>query len=191
MGTTATEPALSVSRFRAAAGVVLLRSTYWDRTGTHRFVRVLLRLFYTYVVIVFVLLCLENWLLFRGATASESWAPPPNWCVVEDVSLKSADGTPIHAWWLRGPDWQPKHGALLFCHGNGGNLSHRAESVRFWVEDQRVAVLLIDYPGYGNSGGKPTEAGCYAAADAGYDCLTHGQNAPAAGLLLLRGSLGG
>jgi fermentation-respiration switch protein FrsA (DUF1100 family) len=191
METTATEPAPPASRLRAAVGVVLLRSPFWDRTGKRRFARLLLRLVYTYLVIVVVLMFLENWLLFRGATAADSWAPPPEWCDVEDVSLTSADGTPIHAWWLRSPAWQPEHGALLFCHGNGGNLSHRAESVRFWVENQRLAVLLIDYPGYGKSGGKPTETGCYAAADAGYEWLTEEQHVPAARLVLYGGSLGG
>jgi pimeloyl-ACP methyl ester carboxylesterase len=191
MGTTATEPAPPVPRFRAAVGVVLLRSPFWDRTGKHRCVRVLLRLLYTYVVFVALLLCLENWLLFRGATASDSWAPPPKWCVVEDVALTSADGTPLHAWWLTGPGWRPENGALLFVHGNGGNLSHRAESVRFWVTEQHVAVLLIDYPGYGKSGGRATEAGCYAAADAGYDWLTDEQKVAPQRLLLYGGSLGG
>jgi fermentation-respiration switch protein FrsA (DUF1100 family) len=32
-------------------------------------------------------------------------------------------------------------------------------------------VLVVDYPGYGGSGGKATEAGLYAAADAAYAML--------------------
>ena len=35
-----------------------------------------------------------------------------------------------------------------------------------------LAVLIFDYPGYGRSGGRPSEAGCYAAADAAHDWLT-------------------
>jgi fermentation-respiration switch protein FrsA (DUF1100 family) len=191
MATTADLPAPTGSRLRAAVGVVLLRSPYWDRTGKHRFARIVLRLIYTYVVIVVVLLFLENWLLFRGATAADSWDPAPTWCTVEDVSLTSADGTSIHAWWLKSPDWRPENGALLFAHGNGGNLSHRAESVEFWVKEKNVAVLLFDYPGYGKSGGRATEAGCYAAADAAYDWLTGAQKVPPARVILYGGSLGG
>src|SRR5262249_6996755 len=59
----------------------------------------------------------------------------------------------------------------IHCHGNAGNLSQRGESIRRWQELLDQAVLIFDYPGYGRSGGKPSEAGCYAAADAAYDWL--------------------
>jgi fermentation-respiration switch protein FrsA (DUF1100 family) len=39
------------------------------------------------------------------------------------------------------------------------------------LENLGESVLVFDYPGYGLSEGKPSEAGCYAAADAAYDWL--------------------
>ena len=57
---------------------------------------------------------------------------------------------------------------MLSCHGKGGNLSFHCQSVAAWHDELTVAVLLFDYPGYGKSGGAPSEAGCYAAADAAY-----------------------
>jgi fermentation-respiration switch protein FrsA (DUF1100 family) len=53
------------------------------------------------------------------------------------------------------------------------------------------AVLLIDYPGYGRSEGAPSEAGCYAAADAAYDWLTEIQQVAPERILLFGRSLGG
>jgi fermentation-respiration switch protein FrsA (DUF1100 family) len=54
-----------------------------------------------------------------------------------------------------------------------------------------ISVLIFDYPGYGRSDGTPTEAGCYAAADAAYHWLTQTMKVPPEQLLLYGGSLGG
>ncbi len=190
MATSLTERPSWLSRIRTALSVVSLRSPFWNRSVKHRMVRLILHLGYAYLVILVVLLWLENWLLFRSSDASE-WAPPPRTCAVDEVWLTSSDGTAIHAWWVRESRWEPKDGAMLFCHGNGGNLSFRGDYARFWVLHQHLAVLLFDYPGYGKSGGRATEAGCYAAADAAYDWLTGEQKVPAERLILYGGSLGG
>ncbi len=179
------------SRFRSTLAIFTLRAPFWKRSLKHRWGRMLVVFAYGYLGLLGMLLFMENWLIFQASTASDSWSPPPSQCAVEDVWLTSADGTAIHCWWLKGPDWQPGQGAMLFFHGNGGNLSHRGDCARYWVEKQHLAVLLVDYPGYGKSGGKASEAGCYAAADAAYDWLTDEQKVPAERLLLYGGSLGG
>jgi fermentation-respiration switch protein FrsA (DUF1100 family) len=192
MATTQLEPPPPrTSRFRSALALLSLRAPFWDRSGKHRFGRMLVRLAYAYLLVLVVLLCLENWLLFRRTTAAESWSQPPGWCAVEDVWLTAADGTRIHGWWMKPRDWRPEQGAMLYCHGNGGNLSWRGDAGASWVHRYHLAVLLFDYPGYGKSGGSPTEAGCYAAADAAYDWLTGEQGVAAERLLLYGGSLGG
>jgi fermentation-respiration switch protein FrsA (DUF1100 family) len=128
--------------------------------------------------------------VFRPVEHTRDWLPPPADLGVEDVDLASADGTRIHAWWGRPPGWKPAHGAILYSHGNAGNLSHRGEGVRRRLNLLGKAVLIFDYPGYGKSGGRPTEAGCYAAADAGYDWLL-AAGVPGERVLLYGGSLGG
>jgi fermentation-respiration switch protein FrsA (DUF1100 family) len=191
MATTQLEQPPRRSRFRAALAFVTLRSPFWDRSRKHRFGRLLVRLAYTYIILLAVLLCLENWLVFPRSTAADHWSDPPPWCAVEDAWLTSADGTRIHGWWMKPTGWRPEQGALLFCHGNGGNISHRGDFGADWVMTHKFAVLLFDYPGYGKSDGKPSEAGCYAAADAAYDWLTGEQQIPADRILLYGGSLGG
>jgi fermentation-respiration switch protein FrsA (DUF1100 family) len=52
-------------------------------------------------------------------------------------------------------------------------------------------VLIFDYPGYGRSEGKPSEAGCYAAAHAAYQWLVAEQNIPADQIVIYGESLGG
>jgi fermentation-respiration switch protein FrsA (DUF1100 family) len=138
-----------------------------------------------------VLRSLVSYFVFHPATHAHDWQAPPAGLDVQDVKLTSADGTAIHGWWARPAGWEPSQGAMLYCHGNAGNLSHRGEALRRWVDLLGVAVLIFDYPGYGKSGGIPTEAGCYAAADAACDWLTGVQQAPSERILLYGGSLGG
>jgi fermentation-respiration switch protein FrsA (DUF1100 family) len=140
--------------------------------------------------VLIVLLFFENKMLFVPTAAGDDWVAPPNGRV-QDIIMESADGTRIHAWWCPTANWNPSQGAVLYCHGNAGNLSHRSASIARWQEQLGQAVLIFDYPGYGRSTGKPSEAGCYAAADAAYDWLVQSQKVPPEDILLYGGSLGG
>jgi fermentation-respiration switch protein FrsA (DUF1100 family) len=143
-----------------------------------------------YVGVVIVLMLLENKLLFFPIRASDEWWEPPN-LRVQDVEVQSADGSRIHAWWCPPESWKPAQGATLHCHGNAGNISHRGGSIASWQQALNQAVLIFDYPGYGRSTGKPSETGCYAAADAAYDWLRQVAKVPPEGILLYGVSLGG
>jgi fermentation-respiration switch protein FrsA (DUF1100 family) len=131
---------------------------------------------------------LENALVFHPVRDAESWSSAPADLPVEDVWLRTADGTRIHAWWVPSPH---SRGALLFCHGNAGNLSHRARTIGAVRLALGESVLIFDYPGYGKSEGQPSESGCCAAADAAFDWLTQTQNIPAERIILFGESLGG
>lgn len=115
-------------------------------------------------------------------------ATPAQWGLpYEEVELQTADRVQLHGWYL------PRPGAtktLLFFHGNGGNISHRRESLTI-LHRLGVNVLIIDYRGYGLSEGSPTEQGLYLDASAAWDYLT-GQRGVRPGQIILFGrSLGG
>jgi fermentation-respiration switch protein FrsA (DUF1100 family) len=160
------------------------------RWWKHPIARLLGGAIFCYLGVLLVLLFLENWLLFHPWRATEYWLPPPN-SRVQDVFLQTVAGTRIHAWWCPVENWQPAQGALLYCHGNAGNLSCRAEAIALWQQACGVSVLIFDYPGYGKSEGSPAEAGCYASADAAYHWLIGTMKVPAPRLLIYGGSLGG
>ncbi|MGV8651027.1 hypothetical protein ACV350_32740, partial [Pseudomonas aeruginosa] len=40
-----------------------------------------------------------------------------------DVTLTTADGVRLRAWWLPAKKGVPVKGTVLYLHGNGGNLS--------------------------------------------------------------------
>jgi fermentation-respiration switch protein FrsA (DUF1100 family) len=136
--------------------------------------------------VLIVLMALENSLVYYPVPASEDWGARPDG--VSDVDLISAEGTSIHAWWAPAAG---ARGAVLYCHGNAGNLSHRADSIAALNRVVGESVLIFDYPGYGQSGGRPSEAGCYAAADAAYDWLVERQKIAPEHIVLYGGSLGG
>jgi len=139
-----------------------------------------------YLVLVLLLVLLENWLVYLPRSASGSWSDAGD-LIVEDVNLVSADGTAIHGWWIPhdGAD-----GAILFCHGQMGNLSHRGPLLQR-IRRLHKPILIFDYPGFGKSEGSPTEEGCYAAADAAYDWLVQERKIPPSKLIILGKSLGG
>src|SRR5262249_1068229 len=156
-------------------------------TWRRRLLRGILTLVVPYLGIIVVLMLLENWLIFRAVSADQHWIEPLG-LDVRDVELRTADGIGIHAWWC---PREGAEGALLYCHGNAGNLSYRGGAIPPFQHALNVSVLIFDYPGFGKSEGSPDEAGCYAAADAAYDWLTQIQKIPPECLLLYGKSLGG
>lgn len=136
-----------------------------------------------------MLLALEDRFLFRPLPAAREWDPPPD-DRVRDVEWSLASGPRVHAWWCPTEDWRPEHGACLYLHGNAGNLSLRGDGIVRWQQEFGVGVLILDYPGYGRSTGRPTEAGCYAAAAAAHDHLVRQLGVPARRILVYGGSLG-
>jgi fermentation-respiration switch protein FrsA (DUF1100 family) len=140
-----------------------------------------------YVGLVAMLLFLENKLVYQPRSADQEWVPPPI-NEIQDVYLTCADGTRVHAWYCPCPESDE---ALLYCHGNGGNVSHRGASIVKVRELLKVSVLIIDYPGYGKSEGGPSEQGCYQAADAAHAWLTDEKKFAPKKILLYGASLGG
>jgi len=89
----------------------------------------------------------------------------------EDVWMQASDGMRIHGWFVPAGEESPK-GTVLMFHGNGGNVSHRLETIAIFHE-LGYNSMIIDYRGYGLSDGSPTEQGTYRDAEAAWKYLTH------------------
>jgi len=130
---------------------------------------------------------LENQLVFHP-TPSDARTAGPLPAPLEDVTLQTNDGVAIHARWC---PHSASMGTLLYLHGNAGNLEQRGKLMRdFWTSQNR-SVLIVDYPGFGRSDGKPSEAGCYASAEAAYAWLTREKGIAPARIVIVGESLGG
>ncbi|MDD5019705.1 MAG: alpha/beta hydrolase [Candidatus Omnitrophica bacterium] len=106
--------------------------------------------------------------------------------VHEEIALVAFDGPRLSAWYVPG---RTAEKVIYFLHGNGGNISHRLEKIRFF-HDLGYSVFILDYRGYGRSTGFPSEKGLYADARAGYDYLTTKRRFPPGALVVYGESLG-
>lgn len=79
----------------------------------------------------------------------------------EDLRLTTEDGVRIHAWYV---PCETARATVLFCHGNGGNIGDRLETLRLF-RSLELNALIFDYRGYGESEGVPDEAGTYRDAE--------------------------
>lgn len=86
-----------------------------------------------------------------------------------DVTLSTADGLELGAWFV--PAAEPDTGlAVLLAPGNGGNRLSRT-GLAEELSRRGLAVLLMDYRGYGGNPGRPSEDGLAADADAALAAL--------------------
>jgi hypothetical protein len=151
-----------------------------------------------YLIAVMVFYNLQTSLIFPGSwnqgTADVRIARAP--AAAELVELKTADGEPIKALFARAldadgsarPDAQ-RRPTILYFYGNGMSLAVTLEQ----IEDMRrlgANVMVADYAGYGMSGGKPSEQGCYATATAEYEWLRHNPHVDGGKIIVAGWSLG-
>ena len=95
------------------------------------------------------------------ARHSEIVARYPN---VSDIFLQAADGTRLHAWHFKSDTDAP---LVLYFGGNAEEVSWMIEQLAY--RKTKTAWLLVDYRGYGASGGAPSEEALSSDALAWYD----------------------
>src|SRR2546425_1165778 len=133
-------------------------------------VRILLGLLLGYALLVFLAWVFQERIAFPAPRAS---VPDPRQVGAangERIELALRDGTKLAGWYLRPrspTSSRPPWPALLWFYGNGENIASIGPIVRDF-QPPGAALLVVDYPGYGGSGGRATEASIYEAADAGH-----------------------
>lgn len=149
-----------------------------------------------YGAIVGLAFAFQDQLLFQPssrlfATPSDAGMP------YETVRLDTEDGETLHGWWISAPDvsretspGDPAEHTLLFFHGNAGNISGRMESVQqfHWLG---LNVLIVDYRGYGQSTGAPSEEGIYRDAEACWRYLMETKDLAPQRIIVFGRSMGG
>lgn len=105
----------------------------------------------------------------------------------EELQLRTKDGESLHAWYVPAED---ARFTVLHFHGNAGNIGDRVDLLQM-LHAAGASVLMIEYRGYGQSTGRPSETGVYRDAMAGWRYLVDERGQPAARIVLHGQSLGG
>jgi hypothetical protein len=103
----------------------------------------------------------------RMTAASIQFTPAALTILFEDVQLVAVDGVKITGWYMKAPD---ASGSVLYLHGNAGNRRDWAQAAPPFIE-QGYNLLILDYRGYGDSQGRPSEKGLYRDGDAAFSWL--------------------
>ncbi|MEW5959024.1 MAG: alpha/beta hydrolase [Chloroflexota bacterium] len=106
----------------------------------------------------------------------------------QTVQLQTGDGVTISGWFI--PAEPERTTTVLFFHGNAGNISHRLNSIAVFHR-LGLNTLIIDYRGYGQSQGRPTEPGTYHDAAAAWRYLVEERQIPPEQIVIFGRSLGG
>jgi uncharacterized protein len=106
----------------------------------------------------------------------------------EDVWFQ--DRPKLNGWFFPANTNSPRaHLAVLICHGNAGNISHRLDLYGLLLATG-VNVFAFDYRGYGRSEGKPSETGTYQDAESAHSWLV-ARGFAGTNIIALGESLGG
>lgn len=129
----------------------------------------------------------DEWFLFFPTHYPDGdWEPKG--IKFENIWFEADDGTKLHAWYFEHP--KPK-AVVLYAHGNGGHLAHRAPLMEYLRERLEVSVLIFDYRGYGRSDGVPNVVGILQDARAARSKLSTLASVAESDIVLMGRSLGG
>jgi len=106
---------------------------------------------------------------------------------LQDIYLTTSDKVKINVWYVKAKNNKP---TILFCHGNGGNISSY-EDLADIFSSKGYGVLLLDYRGYGKSEGTPSEVGLYKDINAALKFLRNKEKLSNNQIILYGWSLGG
>ena len=115
-------------------------------------------------VLLLAILVFRQGRLLYFPTQALATAPAAFGLRADELSLRTEDGVRLHGWWIKGEGRR----ALLFFHGNAGNVADRLERAKILNERFGLDIFLVDYRGYGRSEGSPSEEGLYRDGRAVY-----------------------
>ena len=129
---------------------------------------------------------IDFWRKYIFFPERELWVWPEDYGLkYKEVWFRTLDRLLLYGWWIPRGRY-----ALLFAHGNGGNISHRVDiAAKFYREG--FSVFLFDYRGYGKSRGNPTEKGTYKDAEGALKYLNKELGIPLTSIIAVGESLGG
>ncbi len=117
-------------------------------------------------------------------------ATPAKWGYkFENVAFTSADGTPLHGWFMPAKGRRAK-GTIVFSHGNAGSVGHHL-GFTMWLIEGGYNVMMYDYRGFGKSGGEVDRRGMINDVKAAFSYIGTRKDIDATKIVSFGHSLGG
>lgn len=104
----------------------------------------------------------------------------------EEINIEEKDNMLLHGWLRKAPG-NEKQKLIIYLGGNAEEVSHmipRASMLEGW------ALLLINYPGYGKSEGKPSEKSFFLSALRIYDYAASREDIDINNIVIMGRSIG-
>jgi pimeloyl-ACP methyl ester carboxylesterase len=108
----------------------------------------------------------------------------------EEFWLAAPDGERLHAWHVPAARGVAKDKTLLVFHGNAGNLSTASARLALYSR-LGFDCYMVDYHGFGKSGGEPSEKNLYMDAETIWNHLVRERGIPPGNIVIVGYSLGG
>lgn len=150
------------------------------------FIEIIAVLLIAYAILALTLFFMQPKFLYKPLK-DITYTPEEMGLDFENLFFQTPDGLKINGWFVPASNAEF---TILFCHGNGGNIAHRLDSINVF-HNLGLNCLIFDYRGYGNSNGNPSEEGTYYDAKAAYKWLTEKKNISPDNIIIFGRSLGG
>jgi fermentation-respiration switch protein FrsA (DUF1100 family) len=138
-----------------------------------------------YALLIFLF---QRQIIYPGRYIKVSGQPPAG---ILPIAVVSPSGS-SEAWFM--PPLKRQQGErrplVIFFHGNGEVINYLPEQAEGFVK-LGMGVLLVEYPGFGRSSGKPTESSITENAVAAYDAALKLKEVDPDRIVLFGRSLGG
>jgi fermentation-respiration switch protein FrsA (DUF1100 family) len=108
----------------------------------------------------------------------------------EDHHVNTSDGVRVHLWFIK----QPRVSTcptILFFHGNASNIGFRLHNAKAMYEKLQANIVMVEYRGYGDSTGNPSEKGLMLDAQASLDWVRARSDVDPHAIYVFGRSLGG
>ena len=155
---------------------------------TPSLIRILSIAFISYSLYALLVFLLQRQIIYPGRHIKVSGQPATGIIPLTIVSAMSRG----EAWFM--PPLKLAKGerrpVVIFFHGNGEVIDYLPQQAEGFRE-MGLGVLLVEYPGYGRSTGKPDEHSITATAVAAYDALLKREEIDPEKIIIFGRSLGG
>jgi pimeloyl-ACP methyl ester carboxylesterase len=134
---------------------------------------------------------LQRMMLFPRGLIGKPPEQPPTVAGLEKIWLDTSCGR-VESWFIPadGEIGAGPFPVVIFAHGNG-------ELIDFWPQqlslfsEMGIGILLVEYPGYGRSEGKPTQRNITEAFITAYDTISKRDGVDTTRIVLFGRSIGG